>query len=81
MSQAKAEFGVPMSKGSATVVYLRVMDPVGVKGGRGQRLLAKFRGSIAFKMPKLSKSFKGSGTLGVKSCSKGLKGLSNFRLC
>ena len=46
---------------------LRVMDPVGVKGGRGQRLLAKFRGSKAFKMSKLSKSFKGSRTLGVKS--------------
>ena len=44
----------------------------------GQRLLAKFRGSKAFKMSKLAKSFKGSRTLGVKSCSKGLKGLSKF---
>ena len=46
---------------------LRVMDPVGVKGGRGSKAPRKiFRGSKAFKMSKLSKSFKGSRTLGVK---------------
>ena len=46
---------------------LRVMDPVGVKGGKGSRVPRKVHGSKAFKMSKLSKSFKGSRTLGVKS--------------
>ncbi len=45
---------------------LRVMDPVGVKGGRGSKVPRKVHGSKAFKMSKLSKSFKGSRTLGVK---------------
>ena len=46
---------------------LRVMGPVGVKGGRGSKVPRKVHGSKAFKMSKLSKSFKGSRTLGVKS--------------
>ena len=45
---------------------LRVMGPVGVKGGRGSKVPRKVHGSKAFKMSKLSKSFKGSRTLGVK---------------
>ena len=49
---------------------LRVMDPLVVKGGRGSRVPRKVHGSKAFKMSKLSKSFKGSRTLGVK----GLRG-------
>ena len=45
---------------------LRVMDPVGVKGGRGSKVPRKVHGSKAFNMSKLSKSFKGSRTLGFK---------------
>ena len=45
---------------------LRVMGPVGVKGGRGSKVPRKVHGSKAFKMSKPSKSFNGSRTLGVK---------------
>ena len=63
------------------------MDPVGVKGGRGQRLLAKFRGSKAFKMSKLSKSFKGFRTSRFQGSrvhapqgTYGFKGTKNLRV-
>ena len=53
--------------------------PCGCKGWKGVK-----GSSQSFVAPKLlrcrsfPKSFKGSRTLGVKSCSKGLKGLSKF---
>ena len=65
---------------------LRVMDPVGVKGGRGSKVPRKVHGSKAFKMSKLSKSFKGFRTSRFQGSrvhapqgTYGFKGTKNLR--